>query len=694
MPKRVKISPSKNRALLSDVLPYEIPLFFSNKGFYMLLNKFDYEISKTGLLLKKIKKLENKKNQKHVTEGIIKLINGAPDSKTRSFVYEITHKEMEPRSLTIIHPLDQIKMTNFYNKYNSLIIYYCNRSSFSLRFPHKVALFKKQINYFLKEKLTDNTFDSSKINDSNLKNYFVYKIIKNINNFFKNYKYQRAEKKFNYLLKLDVKKCFESILPRSICNAVLDVDLCECKNSMPYQFVELMESFKQEFQKGIVIGPEFSRIFAEMIFQDIDNKIEISLAKSGLLHKIDYEYYRYVDDGFFFFNNTKAKKTFVKKITQELKMYGLFLNDGKKKIIERPFIENKAVAKDEIQKLIDKVFENRMKTIEGVLSMNNGNEIIIPYELKANSIIEEFKIILFKNKVVYKDISAFTFCCLEKDLNQSMKIMKDILVDFNKATIDRSIDEFGKEIEVKYEESYVAFLTEFIDFIFFIFVNDIRTTNSISLTKIIGNIQMFIIDGKTKYQNEKVILFHRKMRDSILKKIRDEILFLFLNNKITKSNQIDLMYLLVIYKNVPKSFKINNKVLNKIFLKKDNSGQLVLIDNMNYFSVFSLIHYIEADVQYQEIRISACKWIEEKAKFYSWEKGINDTETLFAILDSLSCPYITDDWKLSLLDKHKIPKCLKDDLCLFIQNKFDLFVKWNSFSTFDELLAKKSTEVY
>ena len=37
--KKIKIKYTKNRVVLSDVLPYELPVIFTNRYFYKFLNK-------------------------------------------------------------------------------------------------------------------------------------------------------------------------------------------------------------------------------------------------------------------------------------------------------------------------------------------------------------------------------------------------------------------------------------------------------------------------------------------------------------------------------------------------------------------------------------------------------------------------------------------------------------------------------
>ena len=50
----------------------------------------------------------------------------------------------------------------------------------------------------------------------NLKTYFSYEKYANIYKFYEDYRYQRAEKKFKYLVKFDLQSCFDSIYTHTI----------------------------------------------------------------------------------------------------------------------------------------------------------------------------------------------------------------------------------------------------------------------------------------------------------------------------------------------------------------------------------------------------------------------------------------------------------------------------------------------
>src|SRR3546814_5059604 len=53
--------------------------------------------------------------------------------------------------------------------------------------------------------------------------------------------------------------------------------------SFEAQFDKLMQRANYNETKGIVVGPEFSRVFAEIILQRVDQKVIANLAVNGLV---------------------------------------------------------------------------------------------------------------------------------------------------------------------------------------------------------------------------------------------------------------------------------------------------------------------------------------------------------------------------------------------------------------------------
>ena len=205
MRKKLKIPYTKERVVLSDVLPYEVPLIFSNRYFYKLLNKRN----------KALKNPKFKKDKFKAYSEIENLLFSTAKS-SQPFRFKIKHNETDFRELNIIHPNNQKAVSDFYEKYNSLILYYSSISQFSIRKPTDIAKFTF-FNDRLHSKNEDNTFEFAQIEENeneyeNLKSYFTYQKYSNIHKFYESYQFHRSEKKFNKLIKIDISKCFDSIL--------------------------------------------------------------------------------------------------------------------------------------------------------------------------------------------------------------------------------------------------------------------------------------------------------------------------------------------------------------------------------------------------------------------------------------------------------------------------------------------------
>lgn len=117
--------------------------------------------------------------------------------------------------------------------------------------------------------------------------------------------------------------------------------------------VSVSSTFGQEFDRvirhgnhnetnGIPIGPEVSRIFSEIIFQEIDQRVIQGLSDLNL-HQ-DYEFRRYVDDIFIFAGNELIANRVYDKYADVLMSFNLHVNIAKSTCIGRPFFSSKARA--------------------------------------------------------------------------------------------------------------------------------------------------------------------------------------------------------------------------------------------------------------------------------------------------------------------------------------------------------------
>ena len=123
--KKIRLRYKKERVVLSDVLPYELPLIFSNRYFYKFLvsNGIWIELGTDGKDVLHWNKTEEKGLMGLLAilfchkisdfEGTDCLRLESYDLKHIPFVYSIQHKPLQHRYLSLIHPANQIKIVEF-----------------------------------------------------------------------------------------------------------------------------------------------------------------------------------------------------------------------------------------------------------------------------------------------------------------------------------------------------------------------------------------------------------------------------------------------------------------------------------------------------------------------------------------------------------------------------------------------------
>ena len=145
--KKIKLKYGKERVLFSDVLPYETPLTFSNRYLYRFISKYKFHIDEERDDKGKLFITVNPEKEINVDEhNFARLLFGLSNDKGLKsnsvfypFQFNIAHKIGKSRILTVIHPLNQLQIVDFYEKYKYAILYLCSKSNFSLRKPVKVA---------------------------------------------------------------------------------------------------------------------------------------------------------------------------------------------------------------------------------------------------------------------------------------------------------------------------------------------------------------------------------------------------------------------------------------------------------------------------------------------------------------------------------------------------------------------------
>ncbi|MEZ8205238.1 antiviral reverse transcriptase Drt3b [Vibrio splendidus] len=544
----------KNRFLLTEVLPYETPLFYSNVGFYYLL-----------------------KNESSLPSNIKDILIGDGKDTYTSYDYNIKKGEDGFRKISVPHPAMQYRMCDLIHSNAELVTYLCSKSNYSIRKPTRVASYyynsDKKLHSNKKHKsLKDNDVEQQQsINEEDYSeeqfssSYFSYDGYTLLYKFYDSLKFQSLEKKYSHYLRFDVAKCFDSIYTHSISWAVKG-KLFSKEHAGQYsfddQFDKVIRNMNDGETNGIIIGPEFSRIFAEIILQKIDVEVNEILTQKGIKNKIDYEVKRYVDDYFVFTKNDQIASEIYDTFLEQLSHYKLFVNNSKTMKDRRPFISSLTIAKTNVSDVISDFFKTIKRDKSNIESLSEKIKtpsiigIYKPYS-RSKKLITRFKSIVKVNETSYDSFSGLV-----------LSIFRSRLLKLS--------DEVKKVKDVKsHSATYLGFLIFTVDFLSFIYSMNVKVRTSHLMSQI-----FVIIHDISGYLSKSDKL-------EIEKKIRDESKLL-LNNAIeSESPKVEfvntIISLRILYGN-----KVVRDELVLRFFGVDSDGKGVA--KLDYFELTSLLY--------------------------------------------------------------------------------------------------------
>lgn len=720
--KKIKLSYSKERVLFSDVLPYECPIIFSNRYLYRFLAKYLWigEEQKIDNIAWNVLKQSKRWDQKDAN-AFAALLFGCYEKGKRigplqhklndlfyPYQFNIAHKTNKNRTLSIIHPYNQWQVVEFYEQYKYSILYFCNQSSCSIRKPHKIA----QYFYYrdrLHRKLSGHESDKVELffNEyENLKTYFSYEKYANIYKFYEDYRYQRAEKKFKYLVKFDLQSCFDSIYTHTISWATAG-GADKVKVLPGYHgswvgdaFDNLMQSVNARETNGIVIGPEFSRIFAEIILQYIDQKVEQELLEKNLRQKSTYECYRYVDDYFLFYNDEKDKNLFMESLTKRLKEFKLQISPSKTEEFERPFITKVTIAKQRIENLLSNIFSIPLwEEIESNSStekdtedkdLDKDREVLekkFNIYLPANDVNTQIKVIVKECGIEYRDIANYL---LEKISQRLDTFLNRYEIGFKKYERLMSKEETNKDdVEThaqRAQRKLTSYLVSLIDVTFFVFNSNRQINTTLKLQKIMNSI---IIYAKRHgdFKVNHAVRFQTISKDIIFKKIQDEIALVLTTTDSHRSTLHESLYLLILAKELGYAYLLAPEVI-KSFIEKSEL-------QYNLFACLILLYYYANHKCYDSQKALLKEEILKKYRLVTESERKRNSELTILTADMMTCPFVNDAYKQNLLTLMGITEMRDQQMIMsFAKKQKYIFTRWTMFNLNKELQAKISQEVY
>lgn len=682
MPKKaLSINFPIQRVVLSDVLPYEVPIVFSNRYFYRFICQHDVRVSGS--------KIEwNSKDS--VLDGLVKMLMGVPQGVAVSrdasrgvtksvvdisqvsaeyhsvpFSFFTTHKQDQLRQLALMHPKAQLQVVEFYDLYKDLIIYFTSQSRFSLRAPKRVAgcTFIDNRAHIERQDKTDSVVEISGENYENLRSFFVYERFSNVFKFYESKEHLQCERDFKFLTKYDISGCFENIYTHSLSWAIYGKSysksyLKSLKASFGNGFDLLMQRVNYNETNGILIGPEVSRVFAEVILQSVDSEVMTRLTEKGWRPGEDFKIYRYVDDYFVFYNSDEFCYQ-AKMILQEvLKRFKLSLNKGKEETLARPMITPISIAKKRISDLFD-----RTLTCEISEDIKDGE--LLPrgrFYINRSALVTDFKSILSTSGVDYGDV-----------LNYSLSVVE--------RKVGSLIDSYGKVESIEgLDKAFSKAAESLLWFVFFVYGVSPKVNTTIKLCRICQRVLSFYKDNEIGLGYSDLIFqtVYEHCR-SIIDKYSDG-----------KSARIEIMYLLVLMQQLGRSYRIGEELLGRCFGFERVAGSYVAKSELDYFSIVTLFFYIGNKVRYSRIKASLELHVRRRFEI-SPNLLVGNSEMTHMALDLLVCPYVSRETQRLIIEQYGMTTA---DLFRFKSYNDYWFTKWSNFDFSKELDAKVSREVY
>lgn len=599
---------NKYRVLLTEVLPYELPLILNNEAFY-----------------------ENMQddNLHNLFVGVFNNIITNKERWTIPFDYNVRRVGGEnSRKLSLVHPFTQLDCVDHYEKYDEYMINLCSHSPFSIRYISKKAkcVFPPEEdaeddNEVLPEEAAGQVIelDNNSI-EKRYRSYFSYKKYDLAYKFFESGDNLRLEQKFSHMMTLDITGCFYHIYTHAVAWAVKGKEIAKDNinaDTFEKNFDQLMQHTNYNETNGIVVGPEISRIFAEIILQAVDLSILRQLKEKGYSLGRDYEIRRYVDDSYVYANSRKVLDDICSAYKEQLAFYKLDINEKKREYFDRPFTSGVSDAKRQVNKMVAEFKEKHLKRKEGEgEDKHYASAIRSDYSL-FTSFVKHFRSITHQFQQHYGDLNKYTLTLI---LNQIRREMKKMMIPSQNL------------------------LTGYADIAFFLFSLDMHTTASYRLCS--------ILDCLVRWSDTAT---EPEAKQELTARIRREakrVIDIYQADLAVENTNLEVLNLLITLHRLI-GFKIPVSQIDSLFGLNIGKGEGY--ERLNYFQLCTLLYLIENDAEHSAV-LSGIEM--ELVSRLSEPKCLRKADNACLFFDVMTCPYISRATCLTIIEQ-----------CLSINNR-------------------------
>ncbi len=674
--RRTALPNSEYRVLLSEVLPFELPPSLDNSRIYSMLVRIGLKRDEAGLYWAKrvdrgaqlalsiifgeaVTFDETRKD----SSGRVLLLLRESDKRfaqTIPFKFSIRHRETSRRELAVAHPRSQLDVADFYNSYSDVLLHNSARGAFSLRRPAakaKIGLIKDWL--FVTDSGDYPDIRDAEIHgasDQIVRSYFSYARYTNIHQFYDSDEYRYCERKYGYLIKADITKCFDSIYTHSIAWATNGRELVKVnlrsgrdRTSFGAAFDSLLQAQNRDETSGILIGSEYARLFAEVILQRVDVNIESTLAASSLSRGRDYDILRYVDDYFIFLANREREREIVDVIEAQLRDYKLHLNPAKREAAETPWLSPLSVAKERLRALIDIAADAEPHRLEG------------PWSVDAGDLVAGYKRVLIDTDAAPPDLANYALSRTERAIE---RLIGSAPYFIQGSESENAFSTWERDSLVD------AALLALVEFAFFVYGGVRRASPGIKLGRIVTSVATF-------YRLEKTPFDRRHAAEMFLVRELRMQLERFSSPDRGGVEQVMLLECLTF---VAPSAPLAAADLRRLF---GVGGEL----RYSLVNAVALVRHVSGHSAYVSMLEEFERWVLELCDGPSI-----DAEASLVALAFVDCPFITKAARRELASRYSVD--MTDRGLAQLEGSAGFFVDWRTFDLYGTLQSKRMFEVY
>ncbi len=636
-----------NRAVLTDTSPEDIPIVVSNDGLHANLVREEASPRLTALVDAMVRKNRER--------------------YTIPYRYRIRLSRTASRQLSLMHPAAQKLAADFYGEFGHMIPYFCRHDAFSLRRPSKIgSSVSRKTMESGKKRLKGSAIDTM-LQDQTVRNpgsFFAYEGYDRFYKFFGSPEFISLERRFSLMRLTDVSKCFTSIYSHTIAWAVKDVlHGKESNNARSFAnlFDDLMQYSNYNETNGIPVGPEVSRLFAEVILQSVDVALVRYTKRLGLIAKRDFEVRRYIDDYAIFANSPDTADAVQRGLEETLGVFNLHLNDSKTYTVSRPLQTKQSRVISHVDRALDAFAERLFSKLDNgrgwvPLRVRNVSAVV-------GSLVNDIKVACADSGSGYEQVSPYVVGSIANRVERLIE---------SQATA-------GFEAE-KARAHYLPALQVLVETLYFFLTVHMTVRASYQVAKTTILVLRFVRDKLT----EASTAIQDTIRAQIEGIMRDPVLA---SVKMSAYVPVEILNIVLAASELSLPFAVDTRLVVDRVLKEDH---------IDYFSYVSLIFYHQAN------DADFTKRLESRLKhsFLPNAQPRQVSRDAHLMLDLITCPYLTGGFRISVLQKlHselQLPiGTLQEQQALLLEMENNpWFVNWKQIDLLNHLRKKELSAIY